>query len=100
MTIEKEFKTDEVIVKLDGRLESNTSGSLEAELKPIWEEGKFDITLDFENLRYVSSAGLRVLLKTHKETKPKGKVMTILNANASIKEVFDLSGLSGVFTIV
>jgi len=100
MTIEKITKNDEVIVKLEGRLESNTSGQLEAEMRPIWEEGKYDITLDFEELRYVSSAGLRVLLKTHKENKAKGKVMTILNANASIREVFDLSGLSGVFSIV
>ncbi|MDR2531964.1 MAG: STAS domain-containing protein [Oscillospiraceae bacterium] len=100
MTIEKTFKAEEVIVKLDGRLESNTSSKLQEELSPIWEEGKYDILLDFEELRYVSSAGLRVLLNTHKGCKAKGKVMTIKGANASIREVFDLSGLSGVFAIV
>jgi anti-anti-sigma factor len=100
MIIEKTFENGEVVVTLDGRLESNTSPQLEAELKPIWEEGQYDILLDLKKLNYVSSAGLRVLLKAHKSTKAKNKTMTIKGSNESIREVFDISGLSGVFVII
>ena len=54
--------------------------------------------MDFEGLEYVSSAGLRVILKTQKIMNKQGS-MKIINVNDTIMEVFDITGFADVLTI-
>ena len=83
----------------DGRLDTQTSPKLEADLAPILKESK-NVMFDFAKLDYLSSAGLRVILSTHKKLKAAGGTLTVTNVNDVIKNVFDLTGFSDILHIV
>ena len=92
----KQEGTDPVIA-LEGRLDTTTSPELEAQLKKPMESAE-SLTLDFSKLDYISSAGLRVLLSTHKAMSAKGG-LKITNVNEIVREVFDVTGFSDILTI-
>jgi anti-sigma B factor antagonist len=56
------------------------------------------LVLDLHGLEYISSAGLRVLLKAQKSMAQKGS-MKVLNANETIMEVFEITGFTDILTI-
>ena len=97
MTITKTKNGTALRLVLEGRLDTTTAPALEAELK---EElpGVTDLTLDFEKLVYVSSAGLRVLLGAQKAMKGQGE-MILVNVCEDIKEVFDITGFSDILHV-
>ena len=66
-----------------------------------WEalKGIKELILDFANLEYISSAGLRVLLSAQKIMNKQGK-MTIKNVCDEIKEIFEVTGFSDILTVV
>ena len=99
MTISKTSENNNTVLAITGKLDSNTSKELSKEIEPVLAEA-CDITLDFTALQTISSAGLRVLLSTHKSCKAGGKTMIIKGANPSVQEVFDLMGFTGLFTII
>ena len=82
-------------VSVIGRLETNTSGSLEESLNRL--ETVPDVVLDFENLEYISSAGLRVLLATYKKRKAKQQTFSIIHINENVEEVFEITGFKKLF---
>ena len=96
MTITTSYNNEGAIVHVTGRLDSSTSKKLADELAPILAEAQHDITLDFSDLQFISSAGLRIIFSAHKKCKTAGKTLEIVGANASIKEVFDITGYSGI----
>ena len=83
---------------LEGRLDTVTSPELEAELKGILD-GASELTLDFEKLEYVSSAGLRVLLSAQKAINKKNGIMKIVHVNDVISEGCEVTGFSEILTI-
>ncbi|HCD70160.1 MAG TPA: anti-sigma factor antagonist [Ruminococcaceae bacterium] len=97
MTINKIPDGTTLNLEIVGRLDTVTAPQLEEELKSISEDVK-KLVLDFAQLEYISSAGLRVLLKTQKTMMKKGQ-MVIRNANDSIKEVFELTGFMDFLTL-
>ena len=70
---------------------------LEAEIP---NEGVSEVEFDFSSLEYMSSAGLRVLIKTQKAMNACGGKMIVAHPNATVKTVLDITGCSGIFTIV
>ena len=98
MTINKVQEGSNLIIALEGRLDTTTSPALETELKASME-GAETLTLDFSKLDYISSAGLRVLLAAHKTMSAKGG-LTIKNTNEIVREVFDVTGFSDILNIV
>lgn len=97
MNIDKKLDNGCLTLKVEGRLDTNTSPELEAELQL---EGVREIVFDFVGLEYISSAGLRVLMTAHKAMMASGGKMSVLNPNAIVKGVFDITGLSDVFSII
>jgi len=88
-----------LVVAVTGCLDTTTS----PDLMSVFESGLGDVTsliVDFANLEYVSSAGFRVLLVAHKKMTAAGGTMTIRGVNPSVREVFDMTGFSDIFTIV
>ncbi|KZX10301.1 STAS domain-containing protein [Methanobrevibacter curvatus] len=84
-------------VKIIGRLDTNTAPILEKELSNDLPDIK-ELTFDFEELFYISSAGLRVILSTQKIMNAQGK-MLIKNVNGLVMEVFDATGFVDILTI-
>jgi len=98
MIINRNKRNDELFLELGGKIDTITAPLLEAELKKEINETKF-ITLDFKNVEYVSSAGLRVLLNIHKLLMKDGKLV-LINVNQTIQEVLDMTGFSSILNIV
>ena len=97
MTIEKNLNGAELIVKVVGRLDTTTAPELEAALKESFE-GLEKLVLDFSELDYLSSAGLRVLLQSQKTMNKQGE-MVVRNVNETISEIFEVTGFADVLTI-
>ena len=97
MTIEKKINNDAVTLIVSGRLDTQTAPELENELDSVLS-GIKDLTFDLTNLEYVSSAGLRVILKAQKAMNAQGS-MKLTGVNDSIMEVFDITGFLDILTI-
>ena len=97
MTIEKTIEGKTITIALSGRLDTTTAPQLEKEVDEVIP-GADDLIFDFKNLEYISSAGLRVILKSQKAMNQKGS-MKIKNVNEDIMEVLDITGFLGILTI-
>ena len=97
MTINKTSNGTNLIIALEGRLDTTTAPQLETEVKSTLSNVK-DLTFDFSRLDYISSAGLRVLLSAQKVMNKQGN-MRITNVNETIMEVFDVTGFVDILTI-
>lgn len=97
MSLKIEKKNEESLV-LTGRLDTMTAPELEAEISALLPTVQ-SLTLDMEKLDYISSAGLRVILKTQKALEKKGG-LKLTNVTAAVREVFDITGFSDFLTIV
>ena len=82
---------------MSGRLDTTTAPELEAALDEVLENTK-ELIFNLENLEYISSAGLRVILKAQKAMNTKGS-MKLTGVNDSIMEVFDITGFLDILTI-
>ena len=97
MTITKNLNGTALEIALAGRLDTMTAPELEAELNKDLG-GADSLALDFGELDYISSAGLRVLLTAHKAMAAKGG-MKICNVNEVVQEVFEVTGFADILTI-
>ena len=96
LNIEKKV-SDVTTLALKGRLDTVTAPALEAELQNVLPDTS-TLVLDMANLEYISSAGLRVILKAHKVMSAKG-TMKLTHVGESIMEVFDITGFSDFLNI-
>ena len=97
MTIQKNLNGTELTVTITGRLDTTTAPQLEAEFKQSIN-GIEKLVLDFANLEYLSSAGLRVLLQAQKTMNKQGE-MIIKNVNDTINEIFEVTGFIDILTV-
>ena len=97
MTIEKAMNGTTAALKIIGRLDTTTAPELEATIDACAAEIK-ELVLDCSALEYVSSAGLRVILKAQKLMNARGN-MKLTHVNETIMEVFDITGFADILTI-
>ena len=98
MNIDKNYNDKELTLTVEGRIDTLTSKELEDEITA--ELGNFDaLILDFANLEYISSAGLRVLISTQKKLKADNIPMIIKNVTDSVNEIFRMSGFDKILKI-
>lgn len=93
-------KEDNVtVLTLRGQLNTMTSTQLQDALMPLVESGDGEILLDFQELDYVSSAGLRVLLAAQDEVDERNIKMSICHVCEEVAEVFEMTGFNDILTI-
>ncbi|WP_185752474.1 STAS domain-containing protein [Butyrivibrio sp. AE2032] len=97
LNIKKTVNGNKAVFALEGRLDTNTSVELDEALKPV-VDGVDELLFDLGSLDYISSAGLRVLLATHKIFSKKNG-MKVTNVNEMIMEIFEVTGFSDILTI-
>jgi anti-sigma B factor antagonist len=97
MTIDKICEGNALTLKVEGRLETTTAPELEAVVKNELD-GITQLTFDFSELDYISSAGLRVLLSAQKKMNAQGS-MKVKNINEIVGEIFSVTGFSEILTI-
>ncbi len=84
---------------VSGRFDAQTFGQVEEQLKAWLDGGESRLVGDFTNLEYISSAGLRVLLKITKNLAEKGGRMALCGLKDHIKQVFEITGFSKIIPI-
>lgn len=99
MDITTTKKENSIYLKLDGRLDTITSPQLEKELLNIFKENNYNLIFDFQNLVYISSAGLRVILSAQKKVNANQGSMIIKNVDDMVMEVFEMTGFVDILTI-
>ena len=97
LNINKTITNGKAVFALEGRHDTNTSVELDAALSPVLDDIN-ELVFDLGALEYISSAGLRVLLATHKSLSKKGG-MKVTNVNEMIMEIFEVTGFSDILTI-
>ncbi len=97
MTVNKEINGNELVISVSGRIDTTTAPALEQEIKASLE-GVQKLVVDIADVEYVSSAGLRVFLSTHKTMSKQGS-MVVKNVSESVKEIFEVTGFADILTI-
>jgi anti-anti-sigma factor len=89
--------TGAVTVKLTGSLDTSTAPELERQLAPVVAAPTKDIVFDLAQLKFISSAGLRVFASTRKTLKERGGQASFVHMQPQIQEVFEImKSLPGV----
>ena len=99
MKVEITQKDNQVMVAFEGRLDTMTSSEFEKNLTPYFSIQGIELILDCNDMQYISSAGLRVLLMAHKNVTARGGRFIIRNLNKDVSSVFDMTGFSRILTI-
>ena len=97
MTIEIKKNADELVLEINGRLDTITAPALEKTINENLGDIK-SLILDLKNLEYISSAGLRVLLAVQKKLQQVG-TMKIFNVCELVMEVFEMTGFADILAI-
>jgi anti-sigma B factor antagonist len=97
MTIRKTQQGSTLTISLEGRLDTLTAPQLEEELRSALD-GVEDLTFDIDQLAYISSAGLRVLLSAQKVMNRQGS-MKVCHVKPEIMEIFEVTGFVDILTL-
>jgi anti-sigma B factor antagonist len=83
-----------------GRLDAYSSGEIENKLNSLIDSARVQLVVSFEELEYISSSGLRVLLATLKRVRKQHGDIRLSGLKSQVREVFDMAGFSQLFTIL
>ena len=98
MNISKNETDEKITIFLEGRLDKLSSPVLEEEMNKELEKKK-DIVIDFKNLEYISSAGLRILIASEKQLKTIGKTLEIINVNDDVMSILNVTGFIYILNV-
>lgn len=99
LQVEEQRQGNIPVLLLRGRMDSTTSPEAEGQLNRLIGEGAQHIVIDFSDLEYISSAGLRVLLAAQKRMKQTGGTVLLVALRPEIRKVFDIAGFNRLFSI-
>ncbi|GAB6039689.1 STAS domain-containing protein [Endothiovibrio diazotrophicus] len=87
-------------IRLDGRLDALSAGSVQDALMALVDEGERRILVDLSTIAFLSSAGIRSLLIVHKELHRAGGELILLGAGELIRDVLQTAGMTRLFTLI
>ena len=96
MKIDLKKNDKELFIKLEGKLDTNTSSDLDSKISEL--EGIEKVIIDMEKLDYISSAGLIVLLSMQKIMNKQGE-MILKNVCENVMDIFEVTGFSEILNI-
>jgi anti-anti-sigma factor len=92
MELTHEVSNGLLVVRPENRIDSSTAAAFEARIAALIAEGPQKVVVDFSNVDYISSAGLRVLLVAAKSAKSQGGALTLCGLRGNVREVMEVSG--------
>lgn len=95
-----EIGGDITVVNVIGFLDAHTFEYMENTIERLFQDGRYRIVINLGDVDYISSAGAGVFIGSYQAAADKGGAIVLLNPSDSVKEVFDLLGLSQLFTFV
>lgn len=87
------------VVAINGKIDTNTAPEVEQAFVNLLDAGQAHLLANFENLSFISSAGLRVLLATAKKAKLQSGGLKVCCLNETVQEVFDISGFATILQV-
>jgi anti-sigma B factor antagonist len=93
----KEFRRVSV-VKVSGRIDTSTSVQFEEKINELIDKGQFNLAMDFGDVDFLSSSGLRILVTTRKKLREMGGDIVIANPSQHAADSLEISGLDKLFT--
>jgi anti-anti-sigma factor len=99
MELSRRKEGDISVIIVEGRLDAVTSPEFEREIKAFLNQGEYVLIIDFKDVDYISSAGLRSILAATKQFKEKNGKLCLISLKDAVKEVFDISGFSSIIPI-
>lgn len=99
MHISQEQQNGIVVVAPRGRVDSTTASALDAHLMEVSKAAQPRIVVDFAEVEYISSAGLRVMLTLAKRVRDAKGALVICSLGDAVKQVFELAGFLPLFSI-
>jgi anti-anti-sigma factor len=99
MKISSREEGDVTVVGVEGSLDTNTAPEGQQHLDALQDEGVKKILMNFVDLDYISSAGLRVLLVTAKRLGASGGSLRVCGLNETVNEVFEISGFNLILNV-
>ena len=97
MKINIQRNGDEVVVALNGELDTVTTAQMGEELNRIIEIASNQLIIDCKDLEYISSSGLRFFMQLKRHSEQLNGTVTLINMNQDVKEVFRISGFHHIF---
>ncbi len=99
MNLTVEEKDQACVISIEGRIDTTNYNEFESKVNEVAGVNTKFIVLNCEKMNYISSSGLRVFLILQKKMMASGGVLKICCLQPTIKEIFDISGFSSIFTI-
>lgn len=99
MEVKIDYLEERINLSVTGRLDTVNAPIFEKKISPILASDMKDVIMDCKDLEYISSSGLRLFLVMQKHANAKKGELTIINMNAEIKSVFDMTGFTALFNI-
>ncbi len=99
MEITTERNGETLIARADGRVDGANARDFQNTLEAEIDEGDRLVLLDLEQLTYISSAGLRVILLVAKALRRQGASFAVCSLSDTIGEVFEVSGFDKIIPI-
>ena len=99
MTITQTDKDGVMQVSISGRLDAVSAVEADKSFSTILDAGHKNLLFNLTALNYISSAGLRVLLVVAKRIQQDGGKVVLCALSDNVKEVFEISGFSSIFSI-
>ena len=97
INLTKTKKGTTVIISINGRIDTNTAMEFGEQVNDALDNIE-NLILDFSNVEYISSLGLRAILEIQKRMISQG-TMKVVNANQAVMDVFNMTGFSKILTI-
>ncbi|MDD2539043.1 MAG: STAS domain-containing protein [Bacteroidales bacterium] len=88
------------VISINGRMDTGNTAIFEEAIAPVLKSDTKELIIDGTGLEYISSSGLRQFLVLQKNIKEKGGSLTVKSLRAEIKDIFDLTGFTNIFTII
>jgi anti-anti-sigma factor len=99
MELNKKKIGDVTVIGINGRMDAITTSTYDSYMENIINDGEIKIVMDFGELDYISSAGLRSVLTTAKKLKTVNGMLAFANLSGMVNEVFEISGFASMFSI-
>ncbi len=98
--ISSKTEGDITVVEIEGKLNTGASPEAEAYVNDLIDEGAIKILFNLEDLDFISSTGLRIILATGKKLTGLGGKLVLCSPNKTVSDVFRMSGFNQMFSVL
>jgi stage II sporulation protein AA (anti-sigma F factor antagonist) len=99
MNVTTDRRGETLVVIAEGRVDGANAAAYQAAIQDAIDESDKAVVLDFSNLTYISSAGLRVILLVARDLQKQGAQFAACSLSAPVKEVFSISGFDKIIPV-